>query len=215
MILPVDAHPRLALAAFHTAWPTALATIESLPWLTKLLVLEAPTPVQRREELRAGIRDMLRQGGYKPTGRGKPAAEYLLAAAAAGDGLRSINAAVDVANAVSLHSGFPVSVVDLDRLVMPAHVGIAGAGLHYVFNEAGQEIDVEGLLCLHDAHGPCANAVKDAQRTKTAPTTTCTLSLVWGAEEVRLDLERATAWYRELSTRLGAVTTTVTVARRG
>ncbi len=213
MILPVDAHPRLALAAFHTAWPDAVAAIESPPWLAQLLALDAPAPVQRREELRTCIRDMLRLGGYKPTGRGKPASEYLLAAAS-GDGLRTINPAVDVANAVSLHSGFPVSVVDLDRLVMPMHVGIAGAGLHYVFNEAGQEIDVEGLLCLHDAHGPCANAVKDAQRTKTTPTTTSTLSLVWGAEEVRLDLERATTWYRDLCAKLGAVTTTVTVETR-
>ena len=214
MNLPVEPHPSLVLAAFHTVWPTALEAIESSAWLAELLVLGAPAPVQRREELRACIRDMLRHGGYKPTGRGKPASEYL-ATAAAGDGLRRINAAVDVANAVSLHSGFPVSVVDLDRLAMPMHVGIASAGSQYVFNEAGQEIDVEGLLCLHDAHGPCANAVKDAQRTKTVPSSTRTLSLVWGAEQVRPELERATAWYRELSAKLGAVTATVTVERRG
>ena len=43
-----------------------------------LLALDAEAPVTRSEELRAAVRDMLRQGGYKPTGRGKPASEYLV-----------------------------------------------------------------------------------------------------------------------------------------
>ena len=45
-----------------------------------------------------------------------------------------------------------------------AGVGVAPAGASYVFNASGQAIDLGGLLCLFDADGPCANAVKDAQR---------------------------------------------------
>ena len=56
----------------------------------------------------------------------------------------------------------------------------APPGTSYVFNAAGQSIDLAGLPCLFDAEGPCANAVKDAQRTKTGPATRRTLSLIWG-----------------------------------
>ncbi len=44
----------------------------------------------------------------------------------------------------------------------------------------GQTIDLSGLLCLFDAEGPCANPVKDAQRTKTSPATTQVRCVVWG-----------------------------------
>ena len=84
--------------------PSIIATLRS----------DAAAPLERNEETRAAVRDMLRHGGYKPTGRGKPASEYLVRAASEG-ALGSINAAVDVCNGVSLHSGFPISVVDLDR----------------------------------------------------------------------------------------------------
>jgi len=204
----LEPHPQLALVAFTTTLPGNLATLVSPPWLRTLLRLEAAAPVQRSETVRAAVRDLLRQGGYKPTGRGKPAAEFLLREAST-SGLRSINPAVDAGNAVSLHSGLPISVVDQEQLVLPLHVGLATAGARFVFNEAGQEIDVEGLLCLHDASGPCANAVKDAQRTKTHGATRCTLNLVWGAQAVRTELERAAAWYRELLARLDAATAPV------
>jgi DNA/RNA-binding domain of Phe-tRNA-synthetase-like protein len=212
--LTVDPLPQLALAIFTTTLPDTLEALVSPSWLLDLLRLDAAAPVRRSEELRAVIRDMLRHGGYKPTGRGKPASEYLLRAAGEG-ALRSINPVVDTCNVVSLHSGLPISVVDMQRLVEPLRVGTAAAGTRYVFNEAGQEIDVTGLPCLHDAAGPCANAVKDAQRTKTHGGTRSTLSLVWGTESAPAQLERATAWYRELLHRLGASTAEVTPQRRG
>lgn len=209
MNLHVEPLPQLELAAFTAMLPDALAALVSPPWMHDLLQLDAPAPVQRSEELRAAVRDMLRHGGYKPTGRGKPASEYLVRAAGEGV-LRCINPAVDACNIVSLHSGLPISVVDVDRLEPPLAVRLAAAGCRYVFNEAGQEIDVEGLPCLHDAQGPCANAVKDAQRTKTHAGTRTTLSLVWATTTARQQLESATTWYRELLERLGASTVMVT-----
>jgi hypothetical protein len=83
-----------------------------------------------------------------------------------------------------------------------------------VFNASGQEIDLAGLLCLFDAEGPCANAVRDAQRTKTREETTATLSVVWGCvgfESRLLDAER---WYRALLEEGGATTYTVDEAER-
>jgi len=148
---------------------------------------------------------MLRHGGYKPTGRGKPASEYLVRAASEG-GLASINAAVDACNAVSLHSGFPISVVDRDRATPPFRIAVGAGGETYVFNASGQTIDVTGLVCLFDADGSCANAVKDAQRTKTSPETRRTLSVVWGVAGFEELLDVAVSWYRELLDRLGART---------
>ena len=54
-------------------------------------------------------------------------------------------------------------------------------GERYVFNAAGQEIDVAGLVGLYDGDGACGNAVKDSQRTKTHAGTVRTLSVIWGA----------------------------------
>jgi hypothetical protein len=90
-------------------------------------------------------------------------------------------------------------------------VGLAGADARYVFNPAGQEIDVEGLLCLFDADGPCANAVKDAQRTKTNDGTRATLSLLWGTKAQPGVAARASAWYREILHRCGATTEDATI----
>ena len=205
LILAVDAHPHLELVAFATAFPQPLGEIPSPAWLVELLRAEASAPVTRSEELRAAVRELLRHGGYKPTGRGKPASEYLVRAAAEGT-LGSINAAVDACNVVSLHSGIPISVVDLDRAREPFRVGVAPGGARYVFNAAGQEIDVEGLLCLFDVDGPCANAVKDAQRTKTNAATRRTVSLLWGTNVHPGGAPRAAAWYRELLERCGAST---------
>ncbi len=148
--------------------------------------------------------------GFKPSGRSKPASEYLVRAAAEG-GIDSINIAVDACNAVSLHSGIPISVVDLERATPPLRVGVAGVGARYVFNASGQEIDLEGLLCLHDADGPCANAVKDAQRTKTHGGTTRTLSVLWSSVHAPGKGAAAAAWYRDLLERAGAVTEDVVV----
>jgi len=89
-------------------------------------------------------------------------------------------------------------VVDLDLAKPPFRVGIADKGATYIFNASGQTIDLGGLLCLFDAEGPCGNAVKDAQRTKTTPRTQRTLSLIWGTTALPGRAERAESWYREL-----------------
>jgi DNA/RNA-binding domain of Phe-tRNA-synthetase-like protein len=158
------------------------------------------------------VRDVLRAFGYKPTGRAKPASEYLLRAAVE-PGLSSINLAVDACNAVSLHSGLPISVVDLDRTRAPLTVAVAVEGAGYVFNAAGQVIDVAGLPCLADADGPCANAVKDAQRTKTDGTTRATLSIVWGARALAGRAEATSTWYRALLAHAGARCEAVSISR--
>lgn len=203
--ISVDPHPLLRAAVFSTSFPVALGDLATTSTLSDALRLDAPAPLQRDEGVRAAVRDLLRHGGYKPTGRGKPASEYLVRAATEGT-LDSINAAVDACNVVSLHSGLPISVVDLDRAAAPFRIGIAPEGTSYVFNASGQEIDVGGLLCLFDVEGACANAVRDSQRTKTRADTRSTLSVVWGCAGFEARLAIAEQWYRELLGMLGATT---------
>ncbi len=198
-MIAIAPHPLLDLWAFTSELP---ADGTSPPALLALLDAAAPAPLSSSDEVRQKIRALLKAGGFKPTGRSKPASEYLLAAAP----LRSINLAVDAGNAVSLHSGLPISVVDLDRVRPPLSVDLAAPGTSYVFNPSGQVIDVGKLICLIDAEGPCANAVKDAQRSKTDGETRRTLSLLWSSRELPKRGEAACRWYRDLLAAAGAST---------
>ncbi|HEY5936548.1 MAG TPA: phenylalanine--tRNA ligase beta subunit-related protein [Kofleriaceae bacterium] len=158
------------------------------------------------------VRDLLRHGGFKPAGRSKPASEYLTAAFAEGR-FPQINALVDACNVVSLHSGLPISLVDLDLVVPPLSIAIAAAGTSYVFNPSGQVIDASGLVCLHDAEGPTGTPVKDAQRTKTSDATRAALAIVWGTRALPDRTPATTAWYRELAAMIdGAVIEDVAIA---
>lgn len=201
--LTIDAHPLLDAVVFETDFPKPLGELGAVEALVALLRPGATAPMASDDDVRGKVRDLLRHGGYKPTGRGKPASEYLVRAVGEG-ALASINAAVDACNAVSYHSGLPISVVDLDRARPPFRIGVAGENDNYVFNASGQTIALGGLLCLFDADGPCANSVKDAQRTKTRPETTRTLTVIWGTAALPQRAEGAFSWYRKLLEDLGA-----------
>lgn len=210
MNLRVEPHPLLDVRAFTTTFPRPMGELAVGDAFMKFLAPGVSAPLSSDETVRGAIRDLLRHGGYKPTGRGKPASEYLLRAVGE-NALSSINAAVDACNAVSYHSGLPISVVDLELAHEPFHVGLAPAGSQYVFNKGGQTIDVDGLLCLFDKDGPCANAVKDSQRTKTRPETTRTLTVIWGAKALGDRTLRTEKWYRELLQSVGATAEDVTL----
>jgi DNA/RNA-binding domain of Phe-tRNA-synthetase-like protein len=201
VVVACEPHPQLAAIVLVSEVPASLAECPSPTWLVELLAADASTPLTRDENVRVAIRDLLRAGGYKPTGRGKPASEYLVRAASEGT-LQSINAAVDACNVVSLHSGFPISVIDTDRGRSPWRIAVAAPGTSYVFNPSGQDIDLGGLLTVFDADGPCAGPVKDSQRTKTSDATRRTMSVVWGRQDLLERLESAASWYEDLLRRL-------------
>jgi DNA/RNA-binding domain of Phe-tRNA-synthetase-like protein len=162
--------------------------------------------------VRAEVRQLLRHSGFKPAGRSKPASEYLYAAATEGR-FPQINAAVDTCNIVSLCSGLPISLLDLDRLTGALSIGVASAGTSYVFNPSGQVIEASGLLCLFDGEGPSGTPVKDAQRTKTHADTCATLAIVWGTSALPGRTAKTTSWYRELAAGIpGASAEDVTVS---
>lgn len=204
-MLTIESHPLLDLYAFITQFSDPIGSLVSPPELLAFFQPEPSieVPFASSDCIRKDVRDLLRHGGFKPTGRNKPASEYLIKAVDQ-QLLTSINVAVDSCNAVSLHSGLPISVVDADKVTEPLSVGVAPGGSEYVFNATGQVLKLDGLLCLFDNEGPCANAVKDSQRTKTSEATTRTLSLIWGTNALPDRSEKVGDWYQQLLLDCGA-----------
>ncbi len=137
-------------------------------------------------ELKTAVRDLLRSRGYKPSGRGKPASEYL-AGTARKDAFPRIGALVDAANLYSLLTGLPISLIDLDAArasgaSLEIRTGVAGES--YVFNGSGQEIELTGLICLAQVGGPpIANPVKDSLATRTGPETRNVLAVIYATSD--------------------------------
>ena len=115
------------------------------------------------------VRAMLRHGKYKPSGRGKPASEFLLHAASRGE-FPLVHGPVDANNAISLASGLPGSIFDADLTGSRLFLRYGLSGETYLFNPSGQSIDLEDLVvvCRAGAGGwkPCGNPVKDSMATK-------------------------------------------------
>jgi DNA/RNA-binding domain of Phe-tRNA-synthetase-like protein len=138
-----------------------------------------PDLEQRRKE----CRDILRNGRYKPVGRGKPASEYLLRSAREGTFPR-IRGLVDAINLVSLETLMPISLWDVDRAPDRTLVFRLGEpGQRYVFNPAGHEMDLQDLVCggtvSDGVWTPSVNPVKDSMATKTNEETTEVAAVIY------------------------------------
>jgi len=164
--------------------------------------------------VRQAIRRLLKHGGFKATGRNKPASEYLGEAKRRGEWPAILNA-VDVNNVLSLETGWPMSVLDADKCGAPLEVRLGRREERYVFNQAGHAIDLEGLLGLARDGGPMlGNPVKDAMHAKLEPTTTRLVACLWASREVATpERVRAVAddFARLLAAHCGARATTASV----
>jgi DNA/RNA-binding domain of Phe-tRNA-synthetase-like protein len=122
------------------------------------------------EGRRSAVRELLRRGGFKPAGRSKPAQEYLLRSVTEQGHLPSIFNAVDLINAVSLDCGLPISLLSAERLGEHVTVRHGRPGERYVFNRAGQELDLAGLICICRGVGDQSTAmgspIKDSLHAK-------------------------------------------------
>jgi DNA/RNA-binding domain of Phe-tRNA-synthetase-like protein len=162
-------------------------------------VAKAPALATLETEKKAG-RDMLRFGKYKPTGRGKPASEYLLQAALENQFPR-VNALVDLCNVVSLENLLPISLIDLQRAAVSAFTVRRGkAGESYIFNTGGQSIELTDLLLTArmPTDEPCANAVKDSLATKLGPDATDVVGIIYAPQSQKAACERATKQLADL-----------------
>jgi len=205
LTITVEPHPLLELGVFVTRLPRALGTIVTPAMVASLADPDTTAPLAPSEQVKTAIRDLLRHGGFKPAGRSKPASEYLISTLIDGSFPR-INALVDTCNVVSMHSGLPISVVDVAKLDGPLTIRIAPPETTYVFNPSGQTIDASGLVCLFDDRGPAGTPVKDAQRTKTDEHTRTVLSILWGSQALKGLTPRTHGWYRQLVGRIEGAT---------
>jgi DNA/RNA-binding domain of Phe-tRNA-synthetase-like protein len=153
-------------------------------------------------ERKSAIRRMLRFGTYKPTGRAKPSSEYLLSAALNNE-FPLVNGPVDINNAISLEWGYPASVFDMEQCGAELLLRRGVAGESYVFNPAGQIIDVKDLLCVCRKEGdvwlPCGNPVKDAMATKTRELTRNVVAVIYTPfSELPAEIESAASKFATL-----------------
>ena len=137
------------------------------------------------EALRKGSRDVLRNGKYKPAGRGKPASEYLLRAAR-DDDFPQINGPVDANNMVSLRHCVPASLWDQQLAGHPElEVRLGAEDEQYVFNQAGQTLRLQDLVCgcvlpRGSAESrPVVTPIKDGLATKLHPLTTAVTGCIY------------------------------------
>lgn len=156
----------------HVSKPLPLMETK-LKALLDLREHEELTPIE--EKFRDESRNMLRNGDFKPTGRSKPASEYLLRAAKEGSFPR-INTVVDVNNLISLKYMIPISLWDLDQADAIHYLFRLGKdGEEYIFNQSHQSINAKDLITgfkiQRDRDIPIINPIKDSMKTKTTLST--------------------------------------------
>jgi DNA/RNA-binding domain of Phe-tRNA-synthetase-like protein len=130
---------------------------------------------KEEDEFRKACRDMMRNGRYKPTGRGKPASEYLLRTAHEGAFPR-INTLADINNYISMKYLVPISLWDTDKAEADSWLFRLGKPEEsFVFNPSGQTLDLNDLIVGFAVHNgtetPIVTPVKDCQQTKTGEKT--------------------------------------------
>ncbi len=128
------------------------------------------------DERRTAVRKLLKSGGFKASGRNKPAQEYLWRSLSQ-DNWPFIYNVVDAINLHSVTIGLPISLLSSDRVGTELLVRYGRPGEKFVFNRAGQELDVKGLICIAslqlDGGGtdgvPVGSPVKDSMAGKVSP----------------------------------------------
>ncbi len=151
------------------------------------LVAERKTQEFPPQTVKDAVRTMLKGGGFKPSGRNKPASEYL-AQAAREDRFPSINNLVDINNYISLNCGLPISLLDADVIGASLTLRYGAEGERYVFNSAGQEIDLSGLICAcaGATNTPLGNPVKDSVSGKLKETTTNVVGIIYAPNTTQM-----------------------------
>lgn len=132
---------------------------------------------------RDAVRRFLRQGSFKPSGRNRPANEFLLRQLLATSSFNFISNLVDINNFLSLKYFLPMSVLDRDKFANALVIRLGQPGEQYVFNPSGHEISLEGLIVVAggdvESSIPLGSPVKDSMVGKISPDTTSALAVIY------------------------------------
>lgn len=162
------------------------------------------------ERLQA-IRGLLRRSGFKPSGRSKPAQEYLIGVLRRDGALPAILNAVDGLNAVSTASGLPISMLSLNRTGRHWRVRAGKQNESFVFNSGGQTIDVEGAIVIEGdledvtERGAVGSPIKDSAWGKICETDREFGVLLYASDET-IDEPGLRRWAELLAIRLAQAT---------
>lgn len=139
--------------------------------------------VDMPEDFVKGVRALLRQGGFKPSGRNRPASEYLIRDLIETREFKYINNLVDINNLLSLRHFLPMTVLDAAKFQGSLELRVGREDESYVFNVSGQELDLTGLIVAADATEGESRAmgspIKDSQFAKLAPETQSAVAVVY------------------------------------
>jgi DNA/RNA-binding domain of Phe-tRNA-synthetase-like protein len=129
------------------------------------------------------VRQMLRHGKFKASGRSKPAQEYLLRCVTDEGALPSINAPVDLLNAVSVKCNLPISLLSISKCSDNLWIDRGQAGEQFVFNSAGHAIDLTDLITTYDRSSqpprPVGTPIKDSMAGKIESTDNHLVAIVY------------------------------------
>jgi DNA/RNA-binding domain of Phe-tRNA-synthetase-like protein len=144
------------------------------------------------ENIKASVRDMLRNGKYKPTGRGKPASEYLINSIIKNMEFPFINNIVDINNYISILSQLPISTFNSDVCKYPISIRYGKADESYIFNKSNQEIQLQDLLLTADTETALGNPVKDSMKSKVFEGTKNIFAVIYSTKETLIheDLQK-------------------------
>ena len=136
------------------------------------------------------VRGLLRQCGFQPSGRNRPANEYLLRQMMETGTFQFILNLVDINNYLSLKYGLPMSVLDAGKFSGIPLLRLGKTNESYVFNPSGQEIDLECLIVIADEKDtgagesiPIGSPIKDSMIGKISKETTSAIGVVYAPAE--------------------------------
>lgn len=147
------------------------------------------------EALRQAVRQMLRYGSFKASGRSKPAQEYLLRCATQDGALPNINAPVDILNTISLEVGLPISLLSISKCSPLLFVRRGLVGESYAFNSTGQDLNVTDLVVVCDRSAqpdrPVGSPIKDSMAGKIEANDTHLVAIVYAPRTARQIVDQA------------------------
>ncbi|PKL51004.1 MAG: hypothetical protein CVV42_01500 [Candidatus Riflebacteria bacterium HGW-Riflebacteria-2] len=151
------------------------------------------------DHMQKGIRSLLKTFGFHPSGRSRPASEFLFKDLQNRGSFNFINNVVDINNHISLVSHLPVSTFDLDKSGYELCLRVGLDDESYVFNREGQTLALKKLMVVARQggdHAAIGSPVKDSQASKVFEETRNVAVIIYSSgnltpeNEMQLLLER-------------------------
>lgn len=175
---------KVAALRLHQARVTSPSTGQQLAMAT----LDAELATEHRGRTPAEIaglqaaRRLYRAAGVDPT-RTRPSSEALLRRVLKGQGLPTVNSAVDACNELSLRLLLPLGLYDASRIQGPVTLrkGREGEGYPGIRKE---DVHLTGRLALFDERGPFGSPTSDSPRTCVTEVSTELLLVVFAPGDI-------------------------------